>query len=185
MHAGLIAKPEQMPVESPTPASDPRRAYVHPDFGAAAVGELAEALNGLLADYFAMFVKAKSFHWHVPGPNFREHHAMLDEHASAALGVVDILAERVRKLGGTTILSVGEVTRRQRIVDCDTAGLSAAQMFAVLGEDNQQLLSYLREAHGVCEEYGDVATSGLLEAWIDQVEERLWHLHETCRLAAD
>ena len=160
MHAGLIAKPEQMPVESPTPASDPRRAYVHPDFGAAAVGELAEALNGLLADYFAMFVKAKSFHWHVPGPNFREHHAMLDEHASAALGVVDILAERVRKLGGTTILSVGEVTRRQR-------------------------LSYLREDHGVCEEYGDVATSGLLEAWIDQVEERLWHLHETCRLAAD
>jgi starvation-inducible DNA-binding protein len=161
------------------------RDYVHPDFGTAAVSELAEALNGLLADYVALFVKAKAFHWHVPGPSFREHHAMLDEHASAALAVVDTLAERVRKLGGTTILSVGEVTRRQRIVDCDTAGLSAPQMFAALREDNQQLLSYLREAHGVCEEYGDSATSGHLELWIDQAEERLWHLHEACRLAAD
>ena len=166
---------------SPLSVPPPRSPYLHPDFGPVAVQELAGALNALLADYFTLFVKTKSFHWHVPGPNFREHHALLDEHAAEAFAVIDRLAERIRKLGGTSILSLGDLVRRQRIVDCNAEGLQAREMFEILRDDNQQLLCYLRETHGLCEEYGDSATSGLLETWIDEVEQRLWHLHEMCR----
>lgn len=157
--------------------------YVHPEFSAVATRELVEALNALLADYFALFVKTKGFHWHVPGPNFVEHHALLDGHAAQAFKVLDLLSERVRKLGGISILSVEDIVCRQRLSNIKAGGLTALRMFAILREDNQQLLCYLREAHGLCEEYGDVATSGLLSTWIDEAETRLWHLHESCRPA--
>jgi len=159
--------------------------YVHPEFSSVATRELAEALNALLADYFALFVKTKGFHWHVPGPNFLEHHALFDGHAAQLFKVLDLLGERVRKLGGTSLLSVEDIVCRQRFSNINTGGLTALRMFAILREDNQQLLCYLREAYGLCEEYGDVATSGLLSTWIDEAETRLWHLHESCRPAAD
>lgn len=157
--------------------------HVNPDFSPLAISELTSALNTLLADYFALFVKTKGFHWHVPGPNFREHHALLDEHAAAMAAVLEPLAERIRKLGGKTITSVGDIARRQRIVDCNDADLQALRIFEILQEDNQQLLTCLRESHGLCDEYGDTATSGLLDTWIDQAEERLWHLYEARRPA--
>jgi starvation-inducible DNA-binding protein len=165
----------------PRQGSAPIGQFANPDFSPLAISELTSALNALLADYFALFVKTKGFYWHVPGPNFRERHALLDEHATAIAAVFNPLAERIRKLGGTTLTSIGDIARRQRIADCDDAGLQALRIFVILHDDNQQLLSCLRESHGLCDEYGDTATSSLLDIWIDQAEERVWHLYEACR----
>jgi starvation-inducible DNA-binding protein len=161
--------------------SSPVGQHTNPDFSPLATSELSSALNALLADYFALFVKTKGFHWHVPGPNFREHHALLEEHAAAVAAAIDPLAERIRKLGRTTVTSIGDIACRQRIVDCNDAALQAVQIFEILSDDNQQLLTCLRESHGLCDAYGDTATSALLDDWIDQAEERLWHLFEACR----
>ncbi|WP_267221577.1 Dps family protein [Dyella silvae] len=166
---------------SDRPPFEPGRtsSYVHPEFSALATHELTEALNGLLADYFALFVKTKGFCWHVTGPNFLEHRTLLAAHAAGLFKVIDPLGERVRKLGGTSLFSVEDIVRRQRISKSQVTDISAQRMFAVLRDDNQQLLCCLREAHGLCDGYGDVATMSLLGVWIDEAEARLWHLHDS------
>lgn len=153
----------------------------HVGFGPVATHELAETLNALLADYFALFVKTKGFCWHVPGPNFHEHHALLNTQAAETFKVIDLLGDRVRKLGAISILSLEDIVDKQRVPKIKRDNLTAQEMFDALYEDNQQLLCYLREAHGLCEEHGDVATCGLLSTWIDDAEARVWHLHESGR----
>jgi len=156
----------------------------HPEFGPAARQELTSSINAMLADFLTLYVKTKSCHWHVSGPNFREHHAMFDEHAGQLHAAVDPLAERVRKLGGSTIASIGDAVRRQRLSSCDSSSLPSQHMLSALNDDNQQLLCYLREAHALCEEYGDVGSIGLLETLIDQAEQRIWHLDESGRVSS-
>lgn len=151
------------------------------DLGVAAIRDIATHLNSLLADAFALHLKAKSFHWHVSGPHFRDYHALLDEHARQIFAMTDGLAERVRKVGAKTLRSIGDVARRQRLLDNDADDPTPPEMLAELCEDNQQLASYMREAHAVCEEHGDVASTRLLENLIDEAERRVWQLTEICR----
>ena len=151
------------------------------DLGAEAVKDISAALNALLADFFALYLKTKNFHWHVSGPHFRDYHLLLDEHADQIFDTTDPIAERVRKLGGTTLRSIGQISRSQRIKDNDADYVTALDMLAELREDNQQLTSRLRETHNVCEEHGDVATTSLIEVWIDEAERRVWFLYEAGR----
>ena len=144
---------------------------------------VAEALNGILADSYALYVKTKNFHWHVSGPHFRDYHLMLDEQAAQILGTTDAIAERVRKTGGTTLRSIGHVARLQRLADNDAAFVPARDMLAELHRDNLQLVEYLREAKAVVDAAGDNATAGMLDEWTDQAEERAWFLFETTRSA--
>lgn len=146
-----------------------------------AVRDLAGALNILLADMFSLYLKTKNFHWHMSGPHFRDYHLLLDEHATQIFATTDDIAERVRKIGGTTVRSIGHVSRLQRILDNDAEFVTAMDMFAELRDDNKQLAAYMRETHGLCDEHGDVATAGLLEVWIDEAERRTWFLFETTR----
>jgi starvation-inducible DNA-binding protein len=146
------------------------------DLGTEAARDIATQLNTLLADMFALHMKTKNFHWHVSGPHFRDYHALLDEHAQQIYATTDAFAERVRKVGANTLLSIGDVARRQRLLDSDADHVAAADMLAELCEDNQQVAAYLREAHGICEEHGDVASARLLETWIDEAERRVWQL---------
>jgi starvation-inducible DNA-binding protein len=146
-----------------------------------AVKEVSGALNILLADMFALYMKTKNFHWHVSGPHFRDYHLLLDEQADQIFATTDDIAERVRKIGGTTLRSVGQIGRLQRILDNDADFVSAADMLAELREDNKQLTASLRETHGLCDEHGDVATASLLENWIDEAERRTWFLFEAGR----
>jgi starvation-inducible DNA-binding protein len=143
--------------------------------------DISGALTALLADMFALYVKTKSFHWHVSGPHFRDYHLLLDEQAIQVLATTDALAERVRKLGGTTLRSVGHIGRLQRIADNDADDVSPLAMLAELREDNRQLAAWLREAHGLCDRHGDLATTSLIENWIDEAEGRIWFLHEAGR----
>jgi starvation-inducible DNA-binding protein len=151
------------------------------DLGVAAIRDIATHLNSLLADAFALHLKTKNFHWHVSGPHFRDYHALLDEHARQIFAMTDGLAERVRKVGARTLRSIGDVARRQRLLDNDADNPTTPEMLAELREDNQQLASYLREAHAVCEEHGDIASTRLLENLIDEAERRVWQLSEICR----
>ncbi len=151
------------------------------NLGAAATRDVAAALNALLADVFALFVKTKNFHWHVSGPHFRDYHLLLDEQAGQLLAMTDPLAARVRKLGETTIRSIGQITRTQRILDNDASYVEPADMLAELREDNQVLAARLKEAHDVCAEHGDVASTSLIEVWMDAAERRAWFLFETGR----
>ena len=151
------------------------------DLSAEAVKDISAALNVLLADFFALYLKTKNFHWHVSGPHFRDYHLLLDEHADQIFDTTDPIAERVRKLGGTTLRSIGQISRSQRIKDNDADYVTALDMLAELREDNQQLTSRLRETHNVCEEHGDVATTSLIEVWIDEAERRVWFLYEAGR----
>jgi len=153
------------------------------DLGAQATKDISAALNLLLADYFALYMKTKNFHWHVSGPHFRDYHLLLDEHADQIYATTDPIAERVRKVGGTTLRSIGQIGRLQRVLDNDADYVTPQDMLAELREDNQQLTTRLREAHGVCEEHGDVATTSLIEVWIDEAERRLWFLYEAGRRA--
>ena len=148
-----------------------------------AVHDLSAALNGLLADVFALYLKTKNFHWHVSGPHFRDYHLLLDDQASQLFSATDMIAERVRKLGGKTLRSVGHVVRLQRVLDNDSDYVVAAEMLSELRRDNLQLAMRLREAHGLCEEHGDVATASLLETFIDDAEKRVWFLFEASRRA--
>lgn len=141
--------------------------------------ELHGALNLLLADLFALYLKSKNFHWHVSGPHFREYHLLLDEQAGQILAATDAVAERVRKLGGTTLHSIGEIARLQRVADNDAADVAPRDMLAELRRDNVELAARMREAHELCERHGDVASASLLEVWIDEAERRIWFLHET------
>lgn len=153
------------------------------DLGIGAVRSISTALNTLLADMFALYIKTKNFHWHMSGPNFRDLHLLLDEQADRILASTDAIAERVRKLGSPTLRSIGDISRRQRIQDNDSENPLPFQMLAELREDNLQLAAYLREAHGVCEEQGDVASASFLEGWIDEAEQRIWYLFEASRQA--
>jgi starvation-inducible DNA-binding protein len=151
------------------------------DLGASATRDVAAAMNLLLADVFALFLKTKNFHWHMSGPHFRDYHLLLDEQATEIFAMTDPIAERVRKLGRITIRSIGEIARLQRIDDNDANYVEPSDMLAELREDNQALVSRMREAHGVCDEAGDVATASLIEVWIDEAERRTWFLFESDR----
>jgi starvation-inducible DNA-binding protein len=151
------------------------------DLGANATKDIAGAINALLADTFALYLKTKNFHWHMSGPHFRDYHLLLDEQSDQIFAMTDVLAERVRKLGGRTIRSIGEVSRQQRIADNNADYVTPDDMLAELRDDNQRFVSAMREAHDVCEEHGDVATTSLLEVYIDETERRVWFLYEAGR----
>jgi starvation-inducible DNA-binding protein len=160
----------------------PRRAApiaTQTDLGPVAAKEIAAALNPLLADFFALYLKTKNFHWHVSGPHFRDYHLLLDEQADQIYATTDPIAERVRKLGADTLRSIGQIARLQHIEDNDDEHVAPQDMLAELRADNSQLAARMREAHEVCERHGDVATTSLLEVWIDEAERRVWFLHET------
>ena len=155
--------------------------HTRSDLGAEATKDLAGALNALLADLFALYVKTKNFHWHVSGPHFRDYHLLLDEQADQIFAITDTVAERVRKLGGTTLHSIGQIARLQRVKDNDAEFVSPQDMLAELRDDNQRLISQMRETHSVCDERRDVAAASLLEVWIDEAERRVWFLFEATR----
>lgn len=146
-----------------------------------AVRDITGALNVLLADMIALYLKTKNFHWHVSGPHFRDYHLLLDEHADQIFATTDDIAERVRKIGGTTLRSMGHVSRLQRVLDNDADYVTPMDMLAELHDDNKQLTARMRETHDLCDEYRDVATASLLENWIDEAERRSWFLFESTR----
>jgi starvation-inducible DNA-binding protein len=143
--------------------------------------DISGAMNAILADVFALYLKTKNFHWHMSGPHFRDYHLLLDEHAEQLFGMTDAIAERVRKTGGLTVRSIGHVSRLQRVLDNDADYVDPADMIAELTDDNKALTARLREAHNVCEEHRDVATTSLIEVWIDETERRTWFLSEIKR----
>src|SRR5262249_52439885 len=147
-----------------------------------AVRDISVALNILLADMFTLYLKTKNFHWHVSGPHFRDYHLMLDEQGDRIFATTDAIAERVRKIGGTTLRSIGQISRLQRLLDNDADFVAPLDMLAELRDDNKQLVMSLRETHALCEEHGDVATASLLETWVDEAERRIWFLFETARV---
>jgi starvation-inducible DNA-binding protein len=151
------------------------------DLGAEGAKDITAALNGVLADVFALYIKTKNFHWHVSGPHFRDYHLLLDEQADQLYQMTDPIAERVRKLGGVTIRSIGQIARTQRIPDNDADYVEPSDMLAELAEDNKSLRASLRQVHNTCDEYGDVATASLIEVWIDETERRIWFLFESSR----
>ena len=151
------------------------------NLGENATRDISAALAALLADMFALYVKTKNFHWHVSGPHFRDYHLLLDEQAGEIFATTDEIAERARKLGGTTIRSIGHIAKLQHIADNDADFVTPEDMLAELKDDNLQLTQRMRETHDVCDEHGDVATASLLENWIDQAERRVWFLFETGR----
>jgi starvation-inducible DNA-binding protein len=144
-----------------------------------ATRDISSALTTLLADVFALYIKTKNFHWHMSGPHFRDYHLLLDEHGEQLFAVTDAIAERVRKIGGTTLRSIGEISRLQRVLDNDADYVTPLDMLAELRDDNKQLAAAMREAHSLCDEHGDVASASLLENWIDEAERRVWFLFET------
>jgi starvation-inducible DNA-binding protein len=146
-----------------------------------ATRDLAGALNALLADMFCLYLKTKNFHWHVSGPHFRDYHLLLDEQADQIFAVTDAIAERVRKIGGTTLRSIGHIGRLQRIADNDADYVTPPDMLAELRDDTMRLTASLREVHSLCEEHRDVATASLIEVWIDEAERRTWFLFEAGR----
>jgi starvation-inducible DNA-binding protein len=154
------------------------------DLGANARRDISGALNALLADMFALYLKTKNFHWHVSGPHFRDYHLMFDEQAEQIFATTDDIAERVRKIGGTTLRSIGNIARLQRVPDNDADYVDPLDMLAELGSDNQALIAAMRETHDLCDSENDVATASLIEIWIDQAERRAWFLYETSRRGA-
>jgi starvation-inducible DNA-binding protein len=146
-----------------------------------ATKDIAGAMNAILADVFALYLKTKNFHWHMSGPHFRDYHLLLDEQGDQIFAMGDPIAERVRKLGGTTVRSIGHIARLQRVLDNDAEYVEPGDMLAELLDDNKILATRLREAHSVCEEHNDVATTSLIEVWIDETERRTWFLFEATR----
>jgi starvation-inducible DNA-binding protein len=149
--------------------------------GKEAVVEISKTLRELLADVFALYVKTKNFHWHMTGPHFRDYHLLLDEHSDQIFAMTDDVAERARKIGGTTLRSIGDIARHQRLKDNDAENVGPLDMLAELCRDNQQLTQSMRVAHETCDRYSDVATTSMLEVWIDQTERRTWFLAEITR----
>jgi starvation-inducible DNA-binding protein len=149
------------------------------DLGSDAVVEVTGALRKLLADVFALYVKTKNFHWHMSGPHFRDYHLLLDEQATQIFAMTDDIAERARKLGGTTIRSISDISRHQRLRDNNAEFVGPEDMLTELRNDNRQLTQELRSAHELCERRNDVATASLIENWIDETERRTWFLSET------
>jgi len=153
------------------------------DLTAEATRDVAGALNAILADAFALYLKTKNFHWHLSGPHFRDYHLMFDEQADQIFAMTDPIAERVRKIGGSTIKSISHIARLQRVLDNDADYIDPEDMLAELCEDSKALAARLREAHNVCDEHRDIATASLIEVWIDETERRTWFLFETSRRA--
>ncbi|MEO8187318.1 MAG: DNA starvation/stationary phase protection protein [Burkholderiaceae bacterium] len=160
---------QQLPLATPTDLASP------------ATKDIAAAMNGILADVFALFLKTKNFHWHMSGPHFRDYHLLLDEQGDQLFAMTDPIAERIRKVGGSTLRSIGHIGRTQRVSDNDAEYVEPLDMLAELREDNKMLVARLREAHNVCDEHRDVATASLLEIWIDETERRTWFLFEASR----
>jgi starvation-inducible DNA-binding protein len=151
------------------------------DLGANAAADITGALAALLADTFALYLKTKNFHWHMSGRHFRDYHLLLDEQGDQLFAMTDAIAERARKIGGTTIRSIGHIGRLQRLLDNDAAFVTPRDMLAELKDDNRQLVGFMRQAHEVCADHNDVATTSLIEVWIDETERRTWFLFETLR----
>jgi len=169
MDAKVSAKRRKAPLATPTGLSE------------RATRDISGALNALVADFFALYVKTKNFHWHVSGPHFRDYHLLLDEQADQLFATTDVIAERVRKIGGTTVRSIGHIGQLQRVLDNNAEYVTPLDMLAELRDDNAQLAQRLRETHGVCDDHGDVATASLIEIWIDEAERRTWFLFEASR----
>jgi len=146
-----------------------------------AIKDIAGVLNAVLADTFALYLKTKNFHWHMSGAHFRDYHLLLDEQSEQIFATTDPLAERVRKIGGTTLRSIGDIARKQRLADNDAPYVDPQDMLAELREDNQRTVASMREAHELCDEHNDVATASLLEVYIDEGERRVWFLYEASR----
>ena len=161
----------EAPLETPT------------DLTQAATRDISGAMNAILADVFALYLKTKNFHWHMSGPHFRDYHLLLDEQSEQLFAMTDPIAERIRKIGGLTIRSIGHIARLQRVLDNDAEYVEPLDMLAELADDNQTLAAHLREAHNVCDEHRDVATASLIEVWIDETERRTWFLFEATRRA--
>src|SRR5438132_6087013 len=159
------------PLETPT------------DLTSAATKDIAAAMNAILADVFTLYLKTKNFHWHMSGPHFRDYHLLLDEQGDQLFAMTDPIAERIRKVGGPTLKSIGHISRTQRVVDNDNDYVEPLDMLAELADDNKTLTARLREAHNVCDEHRDIATASLIEVWIDETERRTWFLFETTRRA--
>jgi starvation-inducible DNA-binding protein len=155
------------------------------DLSEADVKAVSEALNGLLATSFALYLKTKNFHWHVSGPHFRDYHLMLDEQAADILGATDDMAERVRKIGGTTLRSIGHIAKLQNIEDNDADFVPPAMMLRELMNDNKKVAEDMRKAHEVCDDHDDPASASLIEIWLDQTEKRTWFLFEAARGASN
>ena len=151
------------------------------DLTRSATKDIAGAMNAILADVFALYLKTKNFHWHMSGPHFRDYHLLLDEHGDQLFAMTDPIAERIRKIGGPTLKSIGHISRVQRILDNDAEYVEPSDMLAELAEDNKTLAARLREAHNVCDEHRDLATASVIEVWIDETERRTWFLSETKR----
>jgi starvation-inducible DNA-binding protein len=169
--ARALRSERQSPLHTPT------------DLDSAATKDISGAMNAVVADVFALYLKTKNFHWHMSGPHFRDYHLLLDEQADQLFAMIDPLAERIRKVGGTTIRSIGHIARLQRISDNDADYVQPLDMLAELREDNKTLAGRLREAHGVCVEHRDLATASLVEVWLDETERRTWFLFESSRHA--
>jgi starvation-inducible DNA-binding protein len=158
-----------------------KRQVVHEtptDLNREGVAEITAELRRLLADAFALYLKTKNFHWHMTGRHFRDYHLLLDEHSEQIFSMTDDIAERARKIGGTTLRSIGDISRHQRLTDNDDESVAPNGMLAELNADSQALTRYFRSAHELCEKYNDVATASLIEVWIDQTERRTWFLSE-------
>jgi len=151
------------------------------DLSHTATKDITATMNAILADVFALYLKTKNFHWHMSGPHFRDYHLLLDEHAEQLFAMTDPIAERVRKIGGLTLHSIGQISRTQRVLDNDADYVEPLDMLAELADDNKTLATRMREAHNVCDEHRDVATASLIEVWIDETERRSWFLFEATR----
>jgi len=151
------------------------------DLGNDATRDIAAGLGSLLADVFALYIKTKNFHWHMSGPNFRDYHLLLDEQADQIFAMTDVIAERARKIGGTTIRSISDIAGRQRLLDNNADYVEPRDMLAELHGDNKQLVAEMRRVHELCDAYADVATASLIEVWIDETERRGWFLYESSR----
>jgi starvation-inducible DNA-binding protein len=161
-----------------TQSTNMKAAHKTGDLSREAVAEISEALREMLADVFCLYLKTKSFHWHITGRHFRDYHLLLDEHADQIFAMTDEIAERARKIGGHTLRSIGDIARHQRLKDNDDGSILPRQMLSELREDNSQLTHFLRVAHELCARHNDVATTSLIEVWIDQTERRTWFLAE-------
>src|SRR5436853_5884524 len=164
-----LERRQEVPLTTPT------------DLMRSATKDIAGAMNAILADVFALYLKTKNFHWHMSGPHFRDYHLLLDEQGEQLFAMTDPIAERVRKIGGLTLRSIGRISRTQRVVDNDADYVEPLDMLAELAEDNRTLAARLREAHNVCDEHRDFATASLIEVWIDETERRAWFLFEATR----
>ena len=151
------------------------------DLTRSASKDISGAMNAILADVFALYLKTKNFHWHMSGPHFRDYHLLLDEQAEQLFAMTDPIAERIRKIGGLTLRSIGHISRIQRVLDNDAEYVEPLDMIAELADDNKTMAARLREAHNVCDDHRDVATASLIEGWIDETERRTWFLSEIKR----